>query len=738
MNAEDLGRTPNAIVEEVLETAVKLAVKRVSFRGEAKESAAEPAALNAEDTPIDVGGRVQLPPITSQAKVNKDGYESPRVNKPTENGSNSVKLSPLHATDQPPVSDSATASRDETIRSLSGKLAAMEMRLEALEASSRPVTAGAPQPQETSSRPVTAEAPQPQPEPQPEPKAAPEQTQQRPEASEPMPAPETAAQVFAEMIKTDAPLEGSQTSPDKMANNLGPGGTELSPTELVALLQQEHQRVVAENQKLYGMVRGQATVSTTSAEADAQIDAAAEVEPRDAAQMGTEDDVDNEIQFYNDKQHVAGPSSPEKGSPGGTGSRARARTRSRGGARSSGDSPDRRPNTAGGRLSPNLVIITRSKATDVAYQKQSLKREKDWVGNFGAVTKVLRRVSSLSSNSYRDDGIKPVRQRSPLGARNNGPVLYLAGMAATGKMAKELLDDYKNKPKTPNRPEFDLSSPSVPPRGNKVPSRPRTVSDAAVGVGQRGKSKFTSNLMQSKSKSTNNSPMKVSRKLFPDDDGDGGDVCRHGNEGSELHSSSLPTLVHKATPVTVNDNGSGNREKNTLSRSNSTSSTSQHSGNSPPSPSHRKNDSPSSLPVHHKGIYSHDVADEETIVDHLVHHAYFDDSEKVNVDHEKLEQLAHKLKLDSKANDYIHLHHADVEDDHDKIDSLKMLHNDLSVAHRQNVLTAGETVMGAKQRRHYIETNAKLAVHRGRMLVSTCKEFRERPITKVESNLFRR
>ena len=731
------GDIPAVIVEGVLETAVK----RASFRNSASssgvatpaenegESASKPQAKHVSFGTDDVGKKVQLPPLESSPSKTDQGATAQTLRtEKIDEGPNSVKLTPIVSDGQSPRSSSSSSvSKDKVINELEGKLAAMEKRLEVLEMSSRPATSDAPRSQQEFQSPSDTqyngeygepETPSPPPE-------------------SPDPPPDTAALVFAELMATSTNQQTGESkpntaSPDKMANNLGPGGTELSPVELMEMLQREHQRVMAENQMLYGLVRGHATV-TVSPSADSLQPSAEEYMP-----------AENEIQFYNDKELLVAVQETPVKRPKTTPNQAnRMRSRSSGdranspGGRVKSPGPrvgsPGRPSTSGASIASSTVIVTPVKGVDTAYEKQSLIREKKWVANFGAETTISRKTSSLRTNSYRDgSSASGQRRSSPLQERGKGPVLYLAGTAATSGMARELLDEYAKKPKSPLKREFD-TSPVRNCRERREQARPKKVS----GGERLRKPDDRRNL---KSKSTSNSPckFKTSRKLF---DEPVGSIPPQGldapisaiSEMSELSdmppagggSANKPTTITtSAVAVTALDLVRPVESPTKRGGSTAVSRTSS-SCNSPGR-------------THLSGPYIHAIEDANVIKEHLVHHAYFGDTEKSQADEDKLDQLAEKLKHDSKANDYIHLQHHDVEQDHEKMDSLRFLGDDISVAHVSKAPKMGQTVLVGQQLKDYMKANAKLAIHRGRALVSGCKEFRERPISKVETKLYKR
>lgn len=797
--------------------------------------------------------KIQLPPISNPTEVahgpdNDILVDDALDSKKTEDGPKSVRLTPLSAHEhQSPSSESAA--KDEVIRDMAGKLAAMEMRLEALET--------------TISRPVTAEAYQPRPQLLPRRQ---EETDGSLDAPETASLPETSARVFDELIKRSREYCNSQSnsntvSPDKMTNNLGPGGTEMSNAEVIAMLQREHQRVVAENQKLYGLVRGKATTTA--------------VEFKESAE------ADNEIQFYNDQQQVTVSLSPlqQKDKKPRTAPAGKTRTHSNSGSGMSSptspggrrlSSPKRRPGSPGPRVSspamaipcspsgrmssPNrrpgspgprvgspiarpqttgssiastTVIVSPLLGLDPLYEKQSLLREQKWVGNFAAQNTVLRHASTLQTDSYREPNKSTVRRTSPLQERGKGPVLYLAGMAATSAMAKEMLDEYTNQPSPGNRPRspskgspdkkaFDLSpskfSPKGKDKGQKIPLSPVATRPKTVGVGGSGGSggglakrpqQQQSSESRLKSKSVNTSPSKsANRKLFHNH---GGDALRLEVTGMPSHALDAPLSVVSDitemnepnfvdaefnqpvvdnTPLTYDQNQGEKKEKHQdytkISKEKLVSGSSVASIQSTPSPGKRNHghahshehthhhghhhspspegrwaghgpgglNSPSrshspgashcTTPHHEHAAYVHAGEDENLIREHLVHDAYFDDTQESAWDKEKIEKLAHKLKMDSKANDYIHLHHFDVEVEHEKLAAMRTLGDEISVAHidAAKAPKIGQTVLVGKQLKGYMHANAKLAIYRGRALVSGSKEFRERPITKSESALF--
>ena len=143
---------------------------------------------------------------------------------------------------------------------------------------------------------------------------------------------------------------------------------------------------------------------------------------------------------------------------------------------------------------------------------------------------------------------------------------------------------------------------------------------------------------------------------------------------------------------------------------------------------------PSSINHHWKG---NEVETEEEIRKRLLQHAGIEDP--LDVSDAAIDNIVHKLKLDNAANQNVHLHHVPigmgVEKSIEVIGSVELV-NTITSLKKTKKITA--SVLVGPQLDEYLKSNATLAIHRARELVSGNKAFRQRPITKIEKSLFKR
>ena len=143
----------------------------------------------------------------------------------------------------------------------------------------------------------------------------------------------------------------------------------------------------------------------------------------------------------------------------------------------------------------------------------------------------------------------------------------------------------------------------------------------------------------------------------------------------------------------------------------------------------------------HYQLGEHHIESEEEIKKRLIAHAGIDESNTSDLAHMgQLEKTINKLHHDSEANSFVHLKHHTVSDAEIAKESLQLLGDgvDTLVAVKGGARKNQSAVLVGDQYTEYLKSNATLAIHRARSLVSGSKAFRERPISKSEANLYNR
>lgn len=133
---------------------------------------------------------------------------------------------------------------------------------------------------------------------------------------------------------------------------------------------------------------------------------------------------------------------------------------------------------------------------------------------------------------------------------------------------------------------------------------------------------------------------------------------------------------------------------------------------------------------------------QDEMVEHFLHDACYDDGQLAILDADSLEDVAARMHAHKEANENVHLNHVKIANTYDELleEAVAVIGSADTIADASTVRRANNSgaLLDPDQLEMYMETTAKMAIYRGRKLISGCAKFRERPITNIEKKLYKR